>query len=179
MKSLLLLLCLGAFCVSSPAAEPPPAGLWEGYTGEWDHVSRQLLDLAKTFPEEKLGWRPGPGVRSSSEVFMHIATANYMLLSVTGPPMPAELKAESAEKSITAKTDVVSWLSHSLEAVKKAHAGLTKADLERKVTIAGKTVTVDGIYLRIIVHANEHMGQLIAYARMNGIAPPWSEAPGK
>lgn len=43
-----------------------------------------------------------------------------------------------------------------------------------KVTIEGRDATVDGVYLRILVHANEHMGQLVAYARMNGIVPPWS-----
>ena len=74
---------------------------------------------------------------------------------------------------------MIGWLSRSLDAVKNAHAGLSSADLQRNVSIAGKTVTVDGIYLRIIVHANEHMGQLIAYARVNGIAPPWSEGAGK
>jgi uncharacterized damage-inducible protein DinB len=178
LKFLSLVLCVGAVCASSSAAEPP-AGLWEGYAGEWDHVTHQLLNLAKAFPEEKFGWRPGPGVRSTSEVFMHVAIANYMLLSVTGPSMPPELKSPSAEKSIVKKTDVIAWLSRSLDAVKSAHAGLTSADLQRKVSIAGKTATVDGIYLRIIVHANEHMGQLIAYARVNGIAPPWSEPAGK
>jgi hypothetical protein len=106
---------------------------------------------------------------------MHIAIANYSLLSVTGPPMPEELKVPGAEKSITAKADVISWLSRSLDSVKKAHAGLSSADGQRKVRIGGKDATVDGIYLRIIIHANEHMGQLIAYARFNGIAPPWSE----
>jgi uncharacterized damage-inducible protein DinB len=59
--------------------------------------------------------------------------------------------------------------------VKTARAQLKPGDLERKVKIEGKTVTVDGMYLRIIVHDNEHMGQLVAYARMNGIVPPWSK----
>jgi len=48
-------------------------------------------------------------------------------------------------------------------------------DLRRKVKVLGRDATVDGMYLRIIVHANEHMGQLIAFARMNGIVPPWSK----
>jgi uncharacterized damage-inducible protein DinB len=59
--------------------------------------------------------------------------------------------------------------------VKTARAQLKPGDLQRKVEIHGKTVTVDGMYLRIIVHDNEHMGQLVAYARMNGIVPPWSK----
>jgi hypothetical protein len=47
-------------------------------------------------------------------------------------------------------------------------------DLQRKVHIEDRNATVDGMYLRIIVHANEHMGQLVAYARMTGVAPPWA-----
>ena len=67
----------------------------------------------------------------------------------------------------------MSWLRRSLEAVRKARAGLKTGDLARKVKIDGRDATVDGMYLRIIIHANEHMGQLVAYARTNGIAPPW------
>jgi len=114
------------------------------------------------------------GVRSVSEVFMHIVLANFWLLSVTGPKMPPDLKQEM-EKTVTKKADVIDWLKRSLDAVKTARAHLKPGDLARKVKVDGKTVTVDGMYLRIIVHANEHMGQLVAYARMNGIVPPWSK----
>jgi uncharacterized damage-inducible protein DinB len=79
------------------------------------------------------------------------------------------------EKSVTAKADVINWLKRSLVAVKEAHASITPKDLGRKVHIADRDATVDGMYLRIIVHANEHMGQLIAYARMTGVVPPWSK----
>jgi uncharacterized damage-inducible protein DinB len=88
--------------------------------------------------------------------------------------MPPDLKQEM-EKTVTKKADVIAWLKRSLDAVKTARALLKPGDLERKVKVDGKTVTVDGMYLRIIVHANEHMGQLVAYARMNGIVPPWSK----
>jgi len=67
-------------------------------------------------------------------------------------------------------------LKRSLDAVKTARAQLKPDDLQRKVKVMNKDATVDGMYLRIIVHDNEHMGQLIAYARMNGIVPPWSKA---
>jgi uncharacterized damage-inducible protein DinB len=106
---------------------------------------------------------------------MHIALANFYLLSVTGPKMPADMTSIGLEKTVTKKADVIQWLKRSLAAVKTARAQLKPGDLERKVKIQGKTVTVDGMYLRIIVHDNEHMGQLIAYARMNGIVPPWSK----
>jgi uncharacterized damage-inducible protein DinB len=158
-----------------PAPNPQLEGLWQGYDGEWGHVSRQLVALAETIPVEKYGWRPAPGVRSVSEVLMHIALANFYLLSVTGPKMPAGLTSAGMEKTVTNKDEVIKWLKGSLDAVKTGHEGLKPADLPRKVKVDNTDATVDGMYLRIIVHANEHMGQLVAYARMNGIVPPWSQ----
>jgi uncharacterized damage-inducible protein DinB len=155
-------------------AQTAPEGIWQGYDGEWKHVSQQLIALAEATPVEKFAWRPAPGVRSTSEVYMHIAMANLYLLSVTGPKMPAGLK-EDSEKTVTAKAEVIDWLKRSLDAVKEAHLAVTPNDLARKVHIADRDATVDGMYLRIIVHANEHMGQLIAYARMTGVVPPWSK----
>jgi len=104
---------------------------------------------------------------------MHIVIANFGLLSVTGPKTPADLK-EGMEKSVTSKAEVISWLKRSLETVKQAHLAETPKDLERKVRVNNRDATVEGMYLRIIVHANEHMGQLVAYARMTGVKPPWS-----
>jgi uncharacterized damage-inducible protein DinB len=155
-------------------AQAPPEGIWQGYDGEWRHVSRQLIALAEATPAEKFAWRPAAGVRSTSEVYMHIALANFYLLSVTGPKMPADLK-EDMEKTVASKAEVIDWLKRSLDAVKEAHLAIKPSDLARKVHIADRDATVDGMYLRIIVHANEHMGQLIAYARTSGIVPPWSK----
>lgn len=182
MKAFLLCLLLAFPMLSLPAVHAQndfqTEGLWEGYDGEWAHVSQQLIALAEAIPAEKYSWRPAPGVRSVSEVFMHIALANFYLLSVTGPKMPADMK-QDMEKTVTKKADVIDWLKRSLAAVKTARAQLKPGDLERKVKIEGKTVTVDGMYLRIIIHDNEHMGQLVAYARMNGIVPPWSKPSSK
>ncbi|MBZ5614018.1 MAG: DinB family protein [Acidobacteriia bacterium] len=155
-------------------AQAPPEGIWQGYDGEWRHVSRQLIALAEATPVDKFAWRPAAGVRSTSEVYMHIVMANFYLLSVTGPKMPADLK-EGMEKTVTSKSEVINWLKRSLDAVKEAHSAENPKDLERKVHIIDRDATVDGMYLRIIVHANEHMGQLIAYARMTGVVPPWSK----
>jgi uncharacterized damage-inducible protein DinB len=178
MKAIALLLVLVFPVLSVPTGHAQDKfqteGLWEGYDGEWGHVSQQLTALAEAIPAEKYSWRPAPGVRSVSEVFMHIAIANFALLTFTGPKMPADMK-QDLEKTVTKKADVIQWLKRSLDAVKTARAQLKPGDLERKVKIDGKTVTVDGMYLRIIIHDNEHMGQMIAYARMNGIVPPWSK----
>jgi len=173
----LLLVLLLALGLSAQRAGTPRVdsleGLWQGFDGEWGHVSRQLIALCETIPEDKYTWRPGAGVRSTSEVIMHVAIANFFLLSVTGPPMPKDLTSNTLEKSVTRKSDVIGWLRRSLEAVQAARANLKAGELARSVKIEGRTATVDGMYLRIIVHANEHMGQLVAYARVNGIAPPW------
>ena len=166
-------LLLISFAGRAPA-QTAPEGIWEGYDGEWRHVSSQLIALAEATPDDKFSWRPAPGVRSTSEVYMHIALANFYLLSVTGPKMPPELKPEM-EKTVTSKTEVISWLKRSLEAVKTAQLAETPKDLQRKVHIADRDATVEGMYLRIIVHDNEHMGQLVAYARMTGVVPPWSK----
>jgi len=176
MKAILMAVVLGA--AGLHAQVDTLEGLWQGYDGEWLHVSRQLLALAEAMPAEKFAWRPAPGVRSTSEVFMHIVIANLGLLDVAGVKAPADLKM-SLEKSVTAKADVIKWLQRSQDAVKANHAKATPADLQRKVKVNNRDATVDGMYLRIIVHANEHMGQLIAYARVNGVTPPWSDAPAK
>ena len=171
MITLFLALALGG------AVPDQLEGVWQGYDGEWGPYPAIDCPGRGDAPPERFAWRPAPGVRSVSEVYMHIAIANFYLLSVTGPPMPAELKP-AMEKSVTAKAEVIAWLKRSIEAVRAAHAAETPDGLQRKVKIAGRDATADGMYLRIIVHANEHMGQLIAYTRMNGLVPPWSKKSG-
>lgn len=92
MKKVLLLLVL--FSVRPFVAQTAPEGIWEGYDGEWRHVSSQLIALAEATPEDKFSWRLAPGVRSTAEVYMHIVDANFYLLSVIGPKMPADLTDE-------------------------------------------------------------------------------------
>src|SRR3984957_14663868 len=171
----LLFLALILLCAQSALAQKAPEGLWQGYDGEWLHVSQQLVALAEATPADKFTWRPAPGVRSVSEVYMLIVESNFYLLSVAGgPKFPADYK-EGMDTSVKSKPEVIAWLKRSLDVVKQAHAKETTADLQRKVHIADRNATVDGMYLRIIVHANEHMGQLVAYARMTGVTPPWSQ----
>jgi len=156
------------------AQQKLPQGLAEGYDGEWFHVSQQLIDLAEAMPADKFSWRPSPAVRSTSEVYMHIAMANFYFLSVIGQKLPPDFKP-GMSTTVTAKPEVISWLKRSLEAVKQMHKAETPEDLQRKVHFVDRDTTVDAVYLRAIVHTNEHMGQLVAYARMTGVVPPWSK----
>lgn len=172
MRKLLLLLV----CLISPAiAQTIPGRIGQGYDGELKHVTSQLMDLAEATPTDKFAWRPSPGVRSTSEVYMHIAVANLYYVSVVGKEkMPAEIKP-GFEKSVTAKADVISWLKRSLDAARDARAKETPKELERRVEFFRRSTTADAVYLRLIIHCNEHMGQLVAYARMTGVIPPWSK----
>ncbi|HEY3928052.1 MAG TPA: DinB family protein [Candidatus Koribacter sp.] len=151
-----------------------PKGVFQGYTPEWDHASEQIIALAEAIPADKYSWRPAAGVRSTSEVFMHIAGANYWMIDHIGVKAPADAKLGEF-KNVTNKEDVIRWLKRSLDATKQAYAAETPASLQRKVHVEDRDVTVDDVYLRALVHINEHMGQLVAYARMNGITPPWSQ----
>jgi hypothetical protein len=99
---------------------------------------------------------------------MHIVIANFYLLSVTGPKLPADLK-EDIDKTTTSKAEVVSGLKRSLEAVNKRIWRRSPTTCSVKVHIYDRDATVDGMYLRIITHANGQMGQLVAYARMTGV----------
>ena len=155
-----------------------PAGAGRGWLGEFEHASRQLLQLAEAIPAEKFAWRPAPGVWSISELYMHIAIGNYYLLGQAGikPPVDLATLGKEPEKSITGKAEVMKFVKDSFDAVRTAYAA---ADKQKAVKLFGNDTTVDSVFLRILVHNHEHMGQAIAYARMNGVVPPWSKAGGQ
>jgi uncharacterized damage-inducible protein DinB len=161
----------------SPAAQVP-AGVGEGWAGEFDHAARQILQLAEATPADKFGWRPAPGVRSVAEVYMHIALGNHFLLARAGAKPAIDLSAlgKDPEKSITEKAKVIEFLKGSFDAVRAAYQAV---DRQQKVQLFKKDVTAADVFLRILVHNHEHMGQAVAYARMNGIVPPWSATPGQ
>jgi uncharacterized damage-inducible protein DinB len=172
MAGLVVLLALGA------AAQQVPEGLGQGWLGEFDHSSKQLSQLADATPADKFSWRPAPGVRSVSEVYMHIALGNYFLLGQAGvkPPVDLTKLGKEPEKRLTAKAEVVDFLKKSFQHVRESYP---QADKTKALKFFGRDATVDGVYLRILVHNHEHMGQSIAYARMMGVVPPWSASGGE
>jgi uncharacterized damage-inducible protein DinB len=159
--------------VSSLAVAQAPPGIAEGWSGEFDHAARQITQLAEAIPADKYGWRPAPGVRSVSEVIMHLSIANYFLLAQTGAKPPVDLTklGKEPDKGITAKDEVLKFLKASLDFVRTTAPTI---DRTKTLKLFGKDVTADGVLLRVLVHTHEHMGQLIAYARVNGVTPPWS-----
>ena len=171
-------LSVAVVTLGQPAAGQVPAGIGEGWKGEFEHAASQLTQLAEAIPADKFGWRPGPGVRSIAEVCMHAAIGNYFLLGQAGAKPTVDLTklGKEPEKAITDKDGVIKFMKESFEAVRKTVPTIDRAS-ERQ--FFGKAVKADDVLLRLLVHNHEHMGQLIAYARMNGVVPPWTAARGQ
>jgi peptidylprolyl isomerase len=142
-------------------------------------LEKQVLGLARAIPDEKYGWRPAPGVRSVKEALLHIAFGNRLLLHVLDAPPREQLGKEveqnaKAEQEPLTKGQVISKLTDSFAEVRKTMEGATAGALSRDVDFFSTKTTARGILTEIDTHIGEHLGQLIAYARMNGIVPPWS-----
>lgn len=146
----------------------------------FSQMEKQVISLAQAVPEEKYAWRPAPGVRSFREVFLHIAYGNQLLLDIS-----TGLKGESLQSRIAAqmkseaeprtKAQVLEKLTDAFKAARSALEGVRAAALTREVDFFGTPTTQRGILATLDTHIAEHLGQAIAYARMNGIVPPWSK----
>ena len=184
MRAGILMVC--CFVLAMPAvAEHHEGAPTYGATlaANFEFVSGQLMQLAEAMPEEVYSWRPAEGVRSTSEVFMHVVSAN-MLMPVAFGVAPAEgfempenpfAMAREWEANVTLKADVIAKLEAAIAYAKNALATFPEESLSEEVTIFGPPMAKrDGI-LVLLSHSHEHLGQLIAYARSNGIKPPWSQ----
>lgn len=131
--------------------------------------------LAEAIPAEKYTWRPTPDVRSFAEVFLHVSAANYNLYKLVGAAAPAGLDLKNIEKSTTDKPKVIATLKDSFAHAKQAIKAMPDADLEKSMDWFGGKITQRGVLLFIVRHGAEHLGQSIAYSRMAGVVPPWTE----
>lgn len=170
---LALLLPLVAFAKTQNAPKASPSAA-EGFRTEFlanlDDVQQKIVSLAEATPAEKFAWRPQGDVRSISEVYMHIAGGNYFLATFLGIDPPKT--NGDMEKTVTKKAEVIAELKKSFVHLRAA-AGRTE-DLEKPVKMFGNATTHRGVLVTVLGHLHEHLGQSIAYARMNGVTPPWS-----
>jgi len=170
-----------------------PALRIDGFRGEFlwelDIAERQIVALAEAIPAGKYDWRPDEKARSVSEVFVHVAAGNFMLLDIVGTTAPSDLYAQvpaqgqehfwglvrrndELEKNLREKSAVVHILKRSLQAVRKS---FSECELDRSQHFFGEQTTVRRVYLRQLAHTHEHMGQMIAYIRSMGMPPPWPD----
>ena len=173
MKNLLLTLL--AFSPLALFAQAP-ATVQEAASGMLMFNEGRVTQLAEAFPDEKYDWRPDEGVRSVGESLLHIAAANYFIAMTAGHTPPEDVDVMMLEKSVTGKADIIAALQKSYEYAREGIMNISKKELEDKVEFPfpGEFNKLSAIMI-VTGHCEEHMGQLIAYARMNGITPPWSE----
>ena len=156
---------------TAPAA--PPAGFQADLLKDYGGATRRLLQLAEAMPADKLGWRPAEGVRSFSQVLMHVAAGNYLATQSLGGTLPAGVDPMKLE-AITDREQVLATLRSSIETFQAAATAVDADTLDEVVELFGGKMGKRRLMLLMQGHAHEHTGQAIAYARMNGVVPPWS-----
>ncbi len=182
LLGVLLLTANPAFAQAQTAAVNPYKDGTAGVTGYRSEVlsevmvqENKFIRLAEAIPAEKYTWRPSAEVRSVSEVFLHVAAANYNLYKMVGASAPAGVEVKGLEKSTSGKAKVIATLKDSFDHAKKAITAMPDADLEKSMDWFGGKNTERGVLLFIVRHGAEHLGQSIAYAREIGVTPPWTE----
>jgi uncharacterized damage-inducible protein DinB len=162
----------GVAAAAEEAREAPASGFRSEFLVQLDDVEKKLVALAGAIPVESYTWRPGEGVRSTSEVFLHVAGGNYFLPTFLGLQPPVSWTPEMEKE--TDKAKVLAALEESLAYLRRVVTEIPDADLDRAVQFFGRDSTVRGVLFLAANHLHEHLGQLIAYARVNGVVPPWS-----
>jgi uncharacterized damage-inducible protein DinB len=162
---------------AAPASAPPPAAgsAREEALKNFDDAAGKLERLAEAIPADKFGWRPAEGVRSVSEVLLHVSTGNFGIPVRLGGAAPEGLDLRTLEKSTQEKAKVIEIVKRANDNVRKTFQKVKDADLEKTSEWFDKSqITQRAVMNFIASHNHEHLGQLIAYARMNGVTPPWS-----
>ena len=169
------------------AAQSTPDGFKAEIQMQFEGSARKAVMLAEAMPAEKYGWSPGEGVASIARVYMHIARYNYMYLEQSmGITSPMGADAYSSwEDDVTARFQsktasaedkewIVGVLSASMDHVRGHLEPMSDSDLAASTRQYGRQVQKWSVMLQLVAHMNEHLGQSIAYARMNDVVPPWS-----
>ena len=139
-------------------------------------LQKKFSDLAGAIPADKFSWRPGEGVRSIGEVYLHIAAANHNIPAMIGAPKSPQFTAKGFEQSVTDKQQIIAMLNESFEHAISVVKGMSNADFAKPQKQLGPDANSGDVIYLLVTHAHEHLGQSIAYARMNGVVPPWTAA---
>lgn len=137
-------------------------------------VQKKFVDLANALPADKLTWRPSADSRSFAEVFLHVAGERYQILALMGTEPPAGFDGKTYEKSTTDRARIVEELNKSWDFAQKAINGMTNADFAKLLPKLGPQANAGDVIYILVADAHEHLGQVIAYARENGVVPPWT-----
>ncbi len=137
-------------------------------------LQKKFVDLAGAIPEEKYSWRPAPGVRSIGELFLHVSAASYNIPHLLGTPLPAGFDPKTFEKSGLDKAKTVAELNKAFTSAIGTVQQMSNADFAKPEKKLGPDANDGDVIYILVTHAHEHLGQAIAYARANGVTPPWT-----
>ena len=157
-----------------PAAAPAVTGARGEFLAEISYYEQRFTRLADAVPAEKYSWRPAEGVRSIGEVYAHIAAANYGIARALGTPVPNGIDPKAINAAAGDKAKTLQALKDSFAHFRGAILAIKDADLNNAQKLFGQDTTVRGAFIMITGHFGEHLGQSIAYARQNGVVPPWT-----
>ena len=139
-----------------------------------ERVQKKIVDLANAVPADKLTWRPSEDSRSFAEVFLHVAGERYQILALGGATPPADFNGKTFEKSTTEKARIIEELNKSWEFTQKTINAMSNSDFAKLLPKLGPQANAGDVIYILVADAHEHLGQLVAYARINGIVPPWT-----
>jgi uncharacterized damage-inducible protein DinB len=159
-----------AIALMMPLAQAQPTKIQAAFGDHAGALSKKFTDLARVMAG-KYDWKPGPGVRSVSDVFNLILEENGLLAAALSGTPNAGAKAAP----ITDPGKLQEALKASYVNLQKAITGLSDNDLQTSVKLFGEDMTKQGALMLILEDQHEHLGQSIAYARSNGVVPPWSK----
>ena len=170
----LAVLATGFVLPAVAQAQSAPTDYRDEFLSHFDRSSMKMTRLSAAVPESLYTWSPGEGVMSIARVYGHIARYNYLYLDGSlGISAPDGVDWEHFE-SLTDKAAIVAALEASVAHVQRHVRAMTEADLTRMTRLYGRDVPGWAVLFQLLSHLNEHVGQSVAYARMNGIVPPWS-----
>ena len=173
-----MLLALAA----APALQAQTPAMTADLVKSVTQAEEKFIALAKVFTHANAVWRPAEGVRSTQEVLLHVAADNYFIPAAMGIAAPAATKITATDfNAVTAfekqpldQAATVAAIEASFDHLRDALGSISPARMNEKIQVFGQEFTVREFMLLTATHMHEHLGQLIAYARMNGVKPPWS-----
>src|SRR5579863_5056987 len=138
-------------------------------------LQEKFVGLAQAIPADKYSWRPAEGVRSISELLLHVSGACYGFPTmITGVTPAAGYQRDGFEKSTTDKAKIIEQLNKSFTYAIAVVQNMSNADFAKAEKKLGPDANDGDVIYLMVTHAHEHLGQAIADARMNGIVPPWT-----
>jgi uncharacterized damage-inducible protein DinB len=163
---------VAAAIVTPSHAQPASQSAQAALAKEAGTLSDKFSGLARVMAG-KYDWKPGEGVRSVGDVFNLIVREDGLLAATLTGAGGGQGDARPAP--ITDPEKMQEALKTSYANLQKAIEGLSDSDLNTPVKLFGKDMTKESAIRYLFGDQHEHLGQSIAYARTNGVTPPWSK----